>query len=70
MAATFSFGLEDRVAVVTGGSSGIGLATARILLQAGARVAICGRDASRLDTAVSTLDAKTHARDGNSRRQC
>ena len=59
MAGTFSFGLEDRVAVVTGGSSGIGLATARILLQAGARVAICGRDASRLDTAASTLDAET-----------
>src|SRR5262247_250611 len=55
MAATFSFGLENRVAVVTGGSSGIGLETARILLQAGARVAICGRDAARLDTAVSAL---------------
>jgi NAD(P)-dependent dehydrogenase (short-subunit alcohol dehydrogenase family) len=50
-----SFGLENRVAVVTGGSSGIGLETARILLQAGARVAICGRDAARLDAAVSAL---------------
>ena len=55
MAAPFSFQLENRVAVVTGGSSGIGLATARILLQAGARVAICGRDAARLDAAVSAL---------------
>jgi len=50
-----SFGLEDRVAVVTGGSSGIGLATARLLLRAGARVAICGRDAARLDTAAAEL---------------
>ncbi len=57
MVGTLSFGLEDRVAVVTGGSSGIGLATARILLQAGARVAICGRDAGRLDAALAALAA-------------
>ena len=50
-----SFGLEDRVAVVTGGSSGIGLATARALLEAGARVAICGRDPARLDEAAGAL---------------
>src|SRR5262245_14632686 len=55
MAATLSFGLEDRIAVVTGGSSGIGLETAGILLRAGGRVAICGRDASRLDAAISAL---------------
>ena len=55
MAAPLSFGLENRVAVVTGGSSGLGLETARILLQAGARVAICGRDAARLDAAASAL---------------
>lgn len=50
-----TFELDDRVAIVTGGSSGIGLATARILLEAGARVAICGRDAPRLEQAVATL---------------
>ena len=55
MATALSFGLENRVAVVTGGSSGIGLATARVLLRAGARVAICGRDGARLDAAASAL---------------
>ena len=61
MVARISFGLEDRVAVVTGGSSGIGLATARLLLRAGARVAICGRDAGRLDAAVGTLAGEAGA---------
>ncbi len=50
-------GLEHRIAVVTGGSSGIGLATARLLLQEGARVAICGRDLSRLEAARDGLAA-------------
>jgi NAD(P)-dependent dehydrogenase (short-subunit alcohol dehydrogenase family) len=48
-------GLKDRVAVVTGGSSGIGLATARVLLEEGARVAICGRDVGRLEAAAERL---------------
>src|SRR5512136_196395 len=50
-------GLQDRVAVVTGGSSGIGLATARVLLDEGAAVAICGRNAERLASARSALVA-------------
>lgn len=48
-------GYANRVAVVTGGSSGIGLATARLLLADGARVAICGRDQARLDAAAAAL---------------
>ena len=50
-------GLTNSVAVVTGGSSGIGLATARLLLAEGTRVAICGRDSERLDAARDTLSA-------------
>ncbi len=36
-------GLRDRVCVVTGSTGGIGLATARLLVQEGARVVTCGR---------------------------
>ncbi|MDZ4358312.1 MAG: SDR family NAD(P)-dependent oxidoreductase, partial [Variovorax sp.] len=49
--------LAGRVAVVTGGSSGIGLATVELLLGCGAAVALCGRNAERLDAAVAGLRA-------------
>ncbi|UCM89346.1 SDR family NAD(P)-dependent oxidoreductase [Streptomyces marincola] len=45
----------DKVALVTGGTSGMGLATARRLLGEGAQVVITGRDRSRLDAAVKDL---------------
>jgi NAD(P)-dependent dehydrogenase (short-subunit alcohol dehydrogenase family) len=47
--------LAGRVAVVTGGSSGIGYATVQLLLEAGAAVALCGRDAARLESATAKL---------------
>ncbi len=47
--------LAGRIAVVTGGSSGIGLATVDLLLACGAAVALCGRDAERLEAAAAGL---------------
>jgi 3-oxoacyl-[acyl-carrier protein] reductase len=44
-------------AYVTGGSSGIGLAVARALLDRGHPVSICGRDAAKLDRAAAELAA-------------
>jgi NAD(P)-dependent dehydrogenase (short-subunit alcohol dehydrogenase family) len=55
-------GLTDRIAVVTGGSSGIGLATAKLLLAEGARVAICGRNVDRLAAAKAQLEAAAPGR--------
>jgi NAD(P)-dependent dehydrogenase (short-subunit alcohol dehydrogenase family) len=46
---------EGKVAVVTGGNSGIGLATAKRLQEEGARVAIAGRSKKTLDEAVKTI---------------
>ena len=43
---------EGRVAVVTGGGSGIGLACARELAHLGAKVALCGRKADKLEAAA------------------
>ena len=50
-------GLHGKVAVVTGASRGIGKAVAQALLQEGCSVAICSRNAARLETAVSELSA-------------
>ncbi|HEX4496877.1 MAG TPA: SDR family oxidoreductase [Thermoanaerobaculia bacterium] len=48
---------RDRVAVVTGGSRGLGLLMARELVKAGARVALLARDADELDLARRELAA-------------
>jgi 3-oxoacyl-[acyl-carrier protein] reductase len=50
-------GLAGKVALVSGGTAGIGLATARALLIEGASVAVCGRDPARLAAARAHLTA-------------
>lgn len=47
--------LNNKVAIVTGGSSGIGLATAKLFAEQGARVAITGRSQVNLDKAVEEI---------------
>ena len=53
-----SFDLSGRTALVTGSARGIGLAIARGLAQAGARVVLNGRQTAALEQAVSTLAAE------------
>lgn len=50
-----AFRVDGDVAVVTGGTAGIGLAIARALLDAGARVVICGRSVERGEKALAEL---------------
>ena len=47
--------LAGKKALITGGNSGIGLATARVFIAEGAQVAITGRDQATLDEAVAEL---------------
>jgi NAD(P)-dependent dehydrogenase (short-subunit alcohol dehydrogenase family) len=57
--------LAGKKALITGGNSGIGLATARLFIAEGAQVAITGRDQKTLDEAVAELgpDARGYRAD-------
>lgn len=51
---------SDKVAIVIGGTSGIGLATARLLIDGGARVTIAGRDPEKGARASAELGERAH----------
>src|SRR4051794_35071788 len=58
------FGLQGKVALVTGSSRGLGLAMARALAQAGAHVIVNGREARNLSpvvTEIGALGVQAHA---------
>lgn len=61
---------RDRVAIITGGGSGIGFATALELVRLGARVAICGRTAAKIAAAEAELTAVSGHQDAVLGRQC
>ncbi len=53
--------LNDKVALITGGNSGIGLATAKLFVQEGAKVVITGRRQEALDEAVREIGGNVTA---------
>lgn len=57
--------LEGKIAVITGGNSGIGLATARRFVAEGAEVFITGRRQEELDRAVETIGTRVTAVQGD-----
>ena len=57
--------LEDQRIIVVGGSSGMGLAVAKALVEAGSKVVIAGRSQEKLDSAREHIpgDVDTHSLD-------
>ncbi len=58
-----NFGLDGKVALVTGASQGIGLGVARELAQEGARVAVSSRTREKIEAAASEIGARPYVHD-------
>ena len=54
------FDLSGARVLVAGGSSGVGLATAKLLVRCGARAVVNGRDRSKLESVQEQLGDKAH----------
>ena len=52
--------IQDKVVIITGASEGIGLATAHLFAEAGAKVALAARSAETLHTIVNELHEQHH----------
>jgi NAD(P)-dependent dehydrogenase (short-subunit alcohol dehydrogenase family) len=57
--------LTGKTAVITGGTSGIGLATAHLFAKEGARLMLFGRDASKLDKVAAQVNGEVYTLSGN-----
>ena len=51
----YAYGMEEKRGIITGGTSGIGLAAAKMLVRDGAHVLIVGRDAEKGKAALTAL---------------
>lgn len=61
---------HNKTAVVTGGSTGIGLAIAKRLAEGGARVAVVGRNADRLRSVAKSIGARDYVLDVREEQSC
>lgn len=50
-------GLKDKVCIITGGGSGIGLASAIMMVEQGAKVVLVGRTVSKVESAAKEIES-------------